>query len=157
MKVPQVSRVRKQDRQHTQTVPAGWLLETMPVSPVRSPPQPGANSLVLSLYPHRRPLDQTDRATDFNLDPHSKKFVLKRGKKEGKSLAGLRPNRQIFGMFIGSSAVPTDGKAKLCSPLPHLRHMEKKNVHYNYMHSSFSSMRSYECLRLPLLEAKSSF
>lgn len=101
---------------------------------------------------------RTDKATDLNWDPRSKRTGFRKGgKREGQSLAGRRPDRQLFGAFTGSSAVPADRKATLCSPLPHLRHTEKKNVCYSHVHGAFSVMRSHEHLGLPLLEAQSCF
>lgn len=57
------------------------------------------------------PLEWAAIATDWNLKAHthtnSKNKNKKEKKKEGKLLGRLRPNRTLFGMFIGSFAVPT--------------------------------------------------
>lgn len=115
------------------------------------------NSLVLPPHSCRRSLHHATKATNCNLNPHPKNAPQKTTKpktREGKLLAGLRPNNATWPVCWQLCSADTDGRAKLCSPLPYLRN-SKENVHCNYAHSALYLMRTQECLRLPLLGAQS--
>lgn len=120
MNIPRVSRVRKQEHQHTESC-TNWMAPlNAPSSLAQSPPQPGANSLVLPLYPRRRSLHQTAKATDLNSCSHpnwKKNPTKKTRKKKGGEVACRIEAKQkaswhVYWQFCSPN---TDERARLCS------------------------------------------
>jgi len=108
VKIPQVSQVRKQDHQRTESHTNQRASLNVPLSPAQSPPTPGANSpILLRIHPGDPCTRQPKLLTSTWIHTPKKTWKKEKRTRERKLLAGLRPNRRLFGAFIGSFAVPT--------------------------------------------------
>lgn len=128
--IPQVRRVRKQDHQHTDSHINQMAPLNAPSDPAQSPHHSEPTAWFCRCIHVEDPCTRQLKLLTLTWIHTPSKFFKKGKKKKRVEVAcRIEAKQAIWHVYWQFCSPDTDGRARLCSPLPHLRHTGKENVH----------------------------